>query len=85
MKEIKLIEEKNEHKGELTLENARGLLNDKTMSDERLEKIINSIKIFCKVAYDLYVEEQNKKEEQLEIDNVTSLHSKPTQELKEAA
>lgn len=82
MKEIKLIEEKNEHKGELTLENSRELLNDKTMSDERLEKIINSIKIFCKVAYELYSNEQEKKIEQIEIDNIIPLHPEP---LKEAA
>jgi hypothetical protein len=85
MNELKLIEEKNESKEELTLDNARALLEDKNRSDEQLEKIINSIKIFCKVAYELYSEEQEKKEGQIEIDNVIPLHSEPSQQLKEAA
>lgn len=69
MKEIELREIENnnnkETKGELTLEKARDLLgtneNDETLSDDKLEKIINSIKVFCKVAYELYSEEQNQK------------------------
>lgn len=70
MKEIELIEIENDNnnteiKGELTLEKARELLgvneNSEPLSDERLEKIINSIKVFCKVAYELYSEEQNQK------------------------
>ncbi len=69
MKEIELREIENDNnketKGELTLEKARGLLgtneNNETLSDEKLEKIINSIKVFCKIAYELYSEEQNQK------------------------
>lgn len=85
MKELKLIEEKNESKEELTLDNVRTLLEDKNSSDEQLEKIINSIKIFCKVSYELYSEEQNKKEEQIKTDDVITLHSEPIELLKEAA
>ena len=69
MKEIELREIENDNnketKGELTLEKARELLgtneNNETLSDEKLEKIINSIKVFCKIAYELYSEEQNQK------------------------
>ena len=69
MKEIELREIENDNnketKGELTLEKARELLgkneNNKTISDVELEKIINSIKVFCKVSYELYSEEQDKK------------------------
>ncbi len=69
MKEIELREIENENKTEtkceLTLEKARGFLttneSNEMLSDEILEKIINSIKVFCKVSYELYSEEQDQK------------------------
>jgi hypothetical protein len=85
MKEIELSERENESENELTLEKARELLGEesnKTISDEKLEQIINSIKVFCKVAYELYSEEQNQKVIN-ETNNIIELH--PIQELKEAA
>ena len=94
MKEIELREIENDNnketKGELTLEKARELLgkneNDETLSDEKLEKIINSIKVFCKVAYELYSEEQNQK---LKTEQETIIELYPIegeqQQLKEAA
>jgi hypothetical protein len=86
MKEINLIEDKYENKGELTLENARELLGDNTISDERLEKIITGIKAFCKVAYELYLNEQEKiKQLEQETDNIIPLHSESTEQIKEAA
>lgn len=81
MKEILLTQKKKENKDELTLEKARELLKDKTISDEKLNKIINGIKIFCKVAYELYNEEQNQKAIQRE-NNIIELHP---EELKKAA
>jgi hypothetical protein len=85
MKEIELREIENETENELTLEKARELLgeeSDKTISDEKLEQIINSVKVFCKVAYELYAEEQNQKVIN-ETNNIIELH--PIQELKEVA
>ena len=82
MKEQIFSEKENENKEELTLEKAREFLGDKDISDEKLEKIINSIKVFCKVAYELYSEEQNQKANN-EMDNIIELHL--IEELKEAA
>lgn len=70
MKERLLSEPEKENRNELTLEKARELLNDESISDERLIKIINSIKIFCKVAYELYSEEQNQKAIQEEKNSI---------------
>jgi hypothetical protein len=93
MKEIELREIENDNnketKGELTLEKARELLgtneNNEPLSDEQLEKIINSIKVFCKVAYELYSEEQNQKVKN-EHDTIIELYPiEGEQELKEAA
>lgn len=80
MKENELTEIENENKNILTLEKARELLGDNVISDEKLEIIISNIKVFCKVAYEMYSEEQSQK---LTKDNVIELH--PNQELKNAA
>ena len=61
MRENELTEIENENKNILTLEKARELLGDNNISDEKLEKIISSIKVFCKVAYEMYSEQQNQK------------------------
>lgn len=85
MKEIELREGENESQNELTLEKARELLGEesnKTISDEKLEQIIHSVKVFCKVAYELYAEEQNQKVIN-DTNNIIELH--PIKELKEAA
>ena len=50
------IEEKEE--GGLTLEIAREILGDTELNDEELSKIIQKVKIFCKVAYELYSTKQ---------------------------
>jgi hypothetical protein len=39
---------------EISLERARELIGDKDMSEEQLQKILNKIKVFCNVAYQLY-------------------------------
>lgn len=80
MRQNELTEIGNENKNKLTLEKARELLGNNDMSDEKLEMIISNIKVFCKVAYEMYSEEQNQK---LTKDNFSELH--PNQELKEAA
>lgn len=83
MKEGILNTDEEENKNELSLEKVRELLNikDGAISDERLLKVINSVKIFCKVAYELYLEEQNQKSIEQEK-NIIELHS---DELKKAA
>ncbi|MBI3518121.1 MAG: hypothetical protein HY062_02020 [Bacteroidetes bacterium] len=82
MKENETTEIENENKNILTLEKARELLGENDISDEKLEMIISNIKVFCKVAYEMYCEEQNKKMDN-EQDTIIELHS--NQELKEAA
>jgi len=47
----------------LTLEKARELLGKKEISDERLQEVVYAVKVFCKIAYELYAKEQ----EQLKI------------------
>lgn len=81
MKERIFSEQESENKNELSLEKAKELLNlkDDSISDERLMKIIDSVKIFCKVAYELYSEEQNQKT----TTDLIELH--PIEQLKEAA
>lgn len=91
MKENEISEkEKNyqiENKNELTLEKAKQLLgideDNKTISDEKLMAIISSIQLFCKVAYELYSEEQNQKI--IKENNVTMIELNTIEELKEAA
>jgi hypothetical protein len=66
MKEEIYRKNEKENKLELTLENSRALLNDNSINDERLVKIINSIQLFCKIAYELYLEDQHQKQETIE-------------------
>lgn len=47
----------------LTLEKARELLGKKEISDKQLQEIVAAVKVFCKIAYELYAKEQ----EQLKI------------------
>lgn len=91
MKENEIREkEKNcqtENKNELTLEKAKQLLgideNNKPISDEKLEQIINSVNVFCKVAYELYSEELNQKV--IKENNGTIIELNAFEELKAAA
>lgn len=91
MKENEISEKekscKTENKNELTLEKAKQLLgideNNKPISDEKLMAIICSIQLFCKVAYELYSEEQNQKV--IKENNGTIIELNAFEELKEAA
>lgn len=61
-KEIELYKEGvNDTKNELTLEKARKMLNNENITDERVMNIITSLKVFSKIAYELYSEDQNQK------------------------
>ena len=48
----------DENKNELSLAKAREILNDETMSDEQLNKIIDSVNIFCRISYELFSQQQ---------------------------
>lgn len=67
---------------ELNLERAKALLREKEISDERLTKLLEQVKAFCKVAYQLY----SKANETEEIsDNVRELNPEPPEEFTNAA
>ena len=91
MKENEISEKEEncqtENKNELTLEMAKQLLgideNNKAISDEKLMAIISNIHLFCKVAYELYSEEQNQKV--IKDNNGTIIELNAFEELKEAA
>ena len=53
------INDKGEEE-ELSLDKAHEILGDTQISDEELNKIIQSVRIFCKIAYELYAEQQEK-------------------------
>jgi hypothetical protein len=42
----------------LTVEKARELLDNKEISDEKLQEIVNAVKVFCKLSYELYSAQQ---------------------------
>jgi hypothetical protein len=42
----------------LTVEKAREILGDKEISDEKLQEIVNAVKVFCKLSYELYSAQQ---------------------------
>ncbi len=42
----------------ITVEKARELLTDKTITDEKLQEIVNAVKVFCKLSYELYSVQQ---------------------------
>jgi hypothetical protein len=52
-----------EDKNALTLAKAKELLKDGTINDIELEKIIDSINIFCRISYELFEQEQEKRKQ----------------------
>ena len=66
---------------ELSLERAKALLG-KEISEERLKKVVERIKAFCKVAYQLY---SKTNETEKTNDNVRELYSEPPDEFTNAA
>ena len=63
----------------LTVEKAREILGDKEISDEKLQEIVNAVKVFCKLSYELYSGQQ---QELLTLDEnrVIPLHEEDSQE-----
>lgn len=67
----------SENNDELSPKEIAELLGENNLSDEELNGILKSVNIFCKVAYEIFAEQQNKKE--CEIINLNH------EELKQAA
>jgi hypothetical protein len=67
---------------ELSLERAKALLGEKEISEERLTKVLEQVKAFCKVAYELY---SKTNEVNCKSDNVRELYSEPPDEFTNAA
>ncbi len=66
---LELCQNTESDKDELNISKAKEILQDENMSDEELNKVINAVEIFCKVAYELYAEStqtENEIEEQNE-------------------
>lgn len=55
------INEKEKNK-ELTIERARELINDYEISDSELKDVMENIKIFCEIVYDIYKKQQLEKQ-----------------------
>ena len=66
---------------ELSLERAKALLG-KEISEERLKKVVEQVKAFCKVAYQLY---SKTKQTDNAGDNVKVLNLEPPDEFTKAA
>lgn len=69
---------------ELTLERAKALLGKEKeeISEEKLKKMMEQVKAFCKVAYQLYAKTNAT---ELENGNVRQLFSEPPDEFTNAA
>lgn len=59
---LELYQNTENDKDELNISKAKEILQDENMSDEELNKIINAVEIFCKVAYELYSESEQVKD-----------------------
>ncbi len=71
----------NKQVNELSLERAKALLG-KEISEERLKKVVEQVKAFCKVAYQLYSKTNTT---DIEKDNVRQLYAEPPDEFTNAA
>ncbi len=72
----------NKRVNELNLERAKTLLGKEKISEEKLKQVLERIKAFCKVAYQLY---SKKNPSVNEADNVRQLYSEPPDQFKNAA
>ena len=71
----------NENNEELSAKEIAELLEEENLSEEELNGVLKSVKIFCKVAYELFAAQQNNQE--CEIINLKK--EVLNEELKEAA
>lgn len=73
----------NKQVNELTFERAKSLLGEKEeISEERLKKVLEQVKAFCKVAYQLY---SKTNPTDIESDNVRQLYAEPPDQFTKAA
>lgn len=52
----------NENNEELSAKEIAELLEEENLSEEELNGVLKSVKIFCKVAYELFAAQQNDQE-----------------------
>ncbi len=67
----------SENNDELSPKEVAELLGENNLSEDELNNVLKSVNIFCKVAYQIFAERENKKE--CEVINLNE------EELKEAA
>ena len=65
-----------ESKGRVTLARARELLGDKDISDEELEKVLENLRTYCGIVYDVY-----KKVKQEAKENGDTINTIPAKEV----
>jgi hypothetical protein len=71
---------------ELSIEKIKELLGTKKLSEESIKKVMERIKRFCKVAYELYVKRNNPtKTEATEIEKPNEQPNEQNQEYKKVA
>jgi len=61
-----------ENKNEMSLAKAREILHDETITDEKLNMIIDSVNIFCRISYELFSQQQEQTEK-IESEKTISL------------
>jgi hypothetical protein len=67
---------------ELTPERANALLGENKISEERLKNVLDRIKVFCKVAYQLYSKRNQVK---TECDDARQINAEPPNQFTDAA
>jgi len=67
---------------ELSLEGAKALLGEKKIPDEKLLRVLEQVKMFCKVTYQLYAKQGGAKNTS---DNVRQIYSEPPDQFTNAA
>jgi hypothetical protein len=72
----------NKRVNELTPERAKVLLGENEISEERLKKVLDRIKVFCKVAYQLY---SKRNQVTTESTDARQLNSEPPDQFTKAA
>ncbi len=72
----------NKRVNELTPERVKALLGENEISEERLKKVLEQVKVFCKVAYQLYSKNNTT---DTQGDNVRQLYTEPPDQFTKAA
>jgi hypothetical protein len=67
---------------ELDFEKVKALLGDKNISEEQFKKLLEQVKAFCKVAYQLYAKKSSINDKTAEV---RELHPEPPQQFTNVA